>query len=120
MVHLHLLPEYKDDRGVLTPMDFHEFPFEPKRIFYVYDVPKDTVRAEHTHKTASVALVCMNGSFLVECEQKGNVMQVLLSHPRECLEIPPGVWHRIVSKSDNSILMVVASEPYNKDEYEAE
>ena len=38
------LIEYTDDRGGVVPIDFSDLPFIPKRIFYVKDVPKNTIR----------------------------------------------------------------------------
>jgi hypothetical protein len=43
------LKTIKDDDGTLVPIEFSDLPFEPKRIFYVCDVPKGEERGNHAH-----------------------------------------------------------------------
>ena len=52
---------FEDQRGSLLPINLNKIPFDVKRVFMVYNVPKDTVRGEHAHYETKQFLVCVKG-----------------------------------------------------------
>src|SRR5262245_19172304 len=52
-VTLQRVTSARDLRGSLAAAEFADFPFEPRRVFVVYDVPNESVRGEHAHRTCS-------------------------------------------------------------------
>lgn len=56
------LPVNSDSRGDLTAIDFSELEMNPRRVFWVRNIPIGTTRGQHFHKLCNQLLVCMNGS----------------------------------------------------------
>ena len=55
-----------DKRGVLVQVqNITDIPFAFKRIFYIYDVPKNKKRGCHAHKKQSQFLICIKGKLKI-------------------------------------------------------
>ena len=59
------LPVHSDLRGDLTALDFIDLGLNPRRVFWVRNVPVGTIRGKHFHKLCNQLLVCMNGRIRV-------------------------------------------------------
>ena len=115
---LCVLPQIVDLRGALTfgEIEAH-LPFTPQRFFVVYDVPSSEVRGEHAHKTLHQFLVCVKGSCHVMLDD-GNIREeVRLDSPTIGLHLPPRVWSVQYKYSADAILLVLASDVYEADDY---
>jgi UDP-2-acetamido-3-amino-2,3-dideoxy-glucuronate N-acetyltransferase len=106
-----------DLRGSLMASDFAQLPFVPKRVFTVFDVPSRDVRGEHAHRVCSQLLVCIKGSVSCIVDDGANRSQIKLDRPDVGLFIPPLVWGTQYNYSSDAILLVLASEEYNADDY---
>jgi dTDP-4-dehydrorhamnose 3,5-epimerase-like enzyme len=108
------LPTHSDSRGRLTVVE--NIPFDIKRVYYIYDVD-GCERGHHRHKKTVQLLVCINGYCAIEMNNGKSINTVLLASPEEGLIVRPGDWHKIYDFSKDAILMVLASEPFNEDDY---
>lgn len=111
------LQTYTDTRGNLTVVE-KVLPFEIKRVFYIYGVD-DSVRGFHRHKKTIQAAIAIKGNCRIIC-QKGDSLPIdefLLDLPSKCLIIDPVDYHWMDNFSEDCILMVFASEYYDKDDY---
>jgi len=105
---------YADLRGKLTVID-KIIPFDIKRIFYIYDVTAD--RGNHGHKRNISALVCIKGTCKVRVND-GKSMDVYdLDAPEKILVLQPGEYRTMFDFSPDAVLMVMASEHYDADDY---
>jgi acetyltransferase-like isoleucine patch superfamily enzyme len=112
------LPEIKDLRGFLSFGEIGgHLPFEPGRYFLVYNVPSKEIRGEHAHKVCEQFLVCVNGSCNVLIDDGTKRRDVTLSNPHTGLYIPPMVWGVQYNYSPDAVLLVLASHPYDADDY---
>ena len=112
------LPIASDMRGSLSVGEFNEhLPFVPKRYFVVFDVPSKDVRGEHAHKTLHEFCVCVHGSLSVVLDDGDQRCEVHLDSPTVGLHIPPLVWGIQYRFSRDAVLLVLASEPYDADDY---
>lgn len=104
--------------GNLTVIENNsEFPFEVKRIFYLYDIAGGESRGAHSHKECHQFLIAASGSFEVELDDGKYKRQVFLNRPHIGLHIPPGVWASEVNFSSGAICLVLASHAYNENDY---
>jgi acetyltransferase-like isoleucine patch superfamily enzyme len=111
-------PLIKDLRGNLTARQLGDgLPFVPKRYFVVVDVPSKEVRGEHAHRTLHQLLVCLKGSVSVVADDGHNRQEFHLDSPEDALYIPPMVWAVQYHYSAAGILLVLASDPYDAQEY---
>jgi dTDP-4-dehydrorhamnose 3,5-epimerase-like enzyme len=104
------------DVGTLVPIEMEDLPFEMKRIFYVYGV-NNMIRGQHAHRVCQQALVCLNGSVTVTCEDGKDSKTVVLDNPSKALYIPAGIWASQIYDSPETVLLVICSDKYDLDEY---
>lgn len=115
---LYTLPLIEDLRGRLTFAEINQsLPFIPKRYFMVFDVPSKEIRGEHAHRQCHQFLICVKGSCSVALDDGNNRTDVVLDHPNLGLHIHPMVWATEYKYSADAILMVLASDTYNAEDY---
>jgi len=102
----------------LTATEFNEdFPFVPKRYFTVFNVPSKEVRGEHAHKICHQFLICLAGSCNVVVDDGENRQEFILDKPNKGIYLPPMIWGIQYKYSSDAVLMVLASEHYDSDDY---
>jgi dTDP-4-dehydrorhamnose 3,5-epimerase-like enzyme len=118
-VHVQRFAEFFDLRGRLTAGDFpaEAIPFTPQRWFLVYDVPSREIRGEHAHRVCHQFLLCVSGQVTVAVDDGQNRGEVLLDDPTLGIYIPPLVWGSQYRYDADAVLLVLASHPYNPDDY---
>lgn len=115
MAHIINLKTFTNDRGNLTVIE-KIIPFDIKRIFYIYGVD-NSERGGHRHKKTIQAAICLQGKCTIY-NNNGNEEQVFgLDIPEKCLIIKPEDWHTMYNFSKDAILMVLASENYDYNDY---
>jgi dTDP-4-dehydrorhamnose 3,5-epimerase-like enzyme len=117
MARVITLKTNADSRGKLTVIE-RVFPFDIKRVFYIYGVD-DSVRGQHRHKKTYQAAICLHGSCRV-LNQAGEgqpISTFILDSPVKCLLIDPNDYHWMDQFSPDAILMVLASEYYDPQDY---
>lgn len=114
MASLIELQTMTDQRGTLTVID-KILPFEIKRVYYIYDVKKE--RGGHRHKKTTQAFICLTGSCEINVEKKGKKEKYVLDKPNKCLILQPEDWHTMDKFSKNAILLAIASEHFDKEDY---
>ena len=117
IVHPLQLPLVTDPRGALIPIDFDGVPFVPRRLFIVRDVPVGGVRGRHAHRSAWQVLVCLGGRIRVELRRPGSSREHLLEGAGAGLLVEPRTWTSQTYLDPESMLLVLASEPYDPASY---
>ena len=92
-------------------------PFDVKRVYYLYDVPGGESRGAHAHKELSQLIVAASGSFTVTLDDGKVKRSFLLNRPYQGLLVVPGIWRDLDDFSSGSVCMVLASHPYDKEDY---
>ncbi len=111
-------PLFRDLRGSLTAAQTDGLlPFTPARYFLVFDVPSRDVRGEHAHRRCSQLLICLNGSCTALVDDGRTRREVVLDRPTRALHLPPMIWGTQFNYSPDCILLVLASHPYDPDDY---
>ena len=104
--------------GYLTALEENKnIPFDIKRVYYTYGVPINKKRGFHAHKNLEQVLICINGSVNVKCFDGKEEKIYLLDKPNEGLYIGTMVWREMYDYEENTVLMVLASELYDEDDY---
>lgn len=115
MARIISLNTHADNRGKLTVVEQH-IPFSIKRIFYIYSMD-DSMRGGHRHKLTRQALICLKGKCTVTSNNGNRADEFLLDEPGKCLLLEPEDWHQLRALADDTILMVLASELFDPDDY---
>ncbi|MCU1293707.1 MAG: WxcM domain protein C-terminal domain protein [Bryobacterales bacterium] len=117
-VTLHRLPSAADMRGQLSYAEIGQHvPFEVKRFFLVYGVAGKEVRGEHAHRNLRQFLVCVHGECSVMADDGSRREEFLLDDPTLGLLLPPMVWAVQYKHAADAVLLVLASDRYDSDDY---
>jgi dTDP-4-dehydrorhamnose 3,5-epimerase-like enzyme len=112
------MPLVKDLKGSLTFGENEQHvPFLVQRYFVVFDVPSREVRGEHAHRTLHEFLICLRGSCAVALDDGRFRDEVALDRPTIGLYVPPMVWRVHYKYSADAMLLVLASDLYDPDDY---
>lgn len=115
---VHRLTQVKDDRGSLVAGEVPtQVPFTPVRFFLVSGVPAGTSRGGHAHRRCHQYLVAAAGTVEVTWEDGRGGETVTLDDPGRGLHLPPLTWAAERYVSPDAVLMVLASELYDRSEY---
>lgn len=107
-----------DKYGHLTPIEGKiDIPFEIKRVYYITQVEKNVRRGFHSHNKLHQILICLNGSVKIKTKNPNEEEITELNDPSVGLYIGPYVWREMFDFTEGSVLLVLASEYYNEDDY---
>lgn len=115
---LRTMQSASDLRGRLSAGQFPDgLPFLPVRYFVVFDVPSQETRGQHAHRTCHQFLICVKGRCSVVIDDGSSRREVLLDRPDLGLHLPPMTWGIQYKYSPDAVLLVLASEGYDPDDY---
>ena len=112
--------QHGDNRGHLVIVEGGgvDVPFEIKRVFYIYGSERDIVRGQHANRKTQLVLINVAGTSKVKVKDgKGNEAIFCLNRPHTGIYLPTMVWKDMYDFSEDSVLLVLASEHYDPDEY---
>jgi dTDP-4-dehydrorhamnose 3,5-epimerase-like enzyme len=115
MAYLIDLETHTDSRGNLTVIE-NVLPFTIERVFYIYGVDK-SVRGGHRHHKTVQAAVCIKGECKIFNNDGSTTGVYHLDKPSKCVLLEPKDWHKMYDFSEDAILMVLASERFDINDY---
>ena len=107
-----------DKRGSLISLEQQKnIPFKIKRVYYIYGTKTDMIRGKHAHTNLKQVAICVNGSckFLLDNGEEKKVIE--LNSPNTGLYIGKNMWREMFDFSPGCVLMVLANDYYNENEY---
>lgn len=117
MVKLIQFNEIADERGALISLENRRnIPFSINRVYYIYNT-KDIPRGFHAHRELQQILICVHGFCDVLLDDGMNQETISLDEPSKGLFVDKMVWHEMRNFSDGCVLMVLASDYYNENDY---
>ena len=106
-----------DARGNLGVFEFQELPFTPVRFFWIFGTPDNQGRAGHGHKICSQFIFSQQGKIEISVTKPDEKSLVKTLGPGDYFFLPPMHWLDLVAFSSGSVLGVLASHPYDRNEY---
>lgn len=111
-------PQKGDDRGHLVIVEGNQdIPFEIKRVFYIYGSDRDVIRGRHANYNTEFVLINVAGTSKVKVDDGTNQKIFSLDRPHTGIFLPKMVWKDMYDFSEDSVLLVLASEHYDAEEY---
>jgi quercetin dioxygenase-like cupin family protein len=91
---------------------FEHLPFQPKRVYYMQGMAMGDIRGKHAHKKNRQIIICARGSFTLQLSNLRKRMNINDWHLLE-----PGDWHVMCIFSSDCLILVLASEEYDPNDY---
>ena len=112
-------PQRGDHRGQMVIVEGTiDVPFEIKRAFYIYGSDSEVVRGQHANRRTEFVLINVAGKSKVKVKDgEGNEAIFCLNRPHTGIYLPRMVWKDMYDFSPDSVLLVLASEHYDAEEY---
>ncbi len=118
---MYMLLNFKvrgDHDGKLVALEKNEdFPFDIKRVYYIWDTAKHSIRGRHSHRKLEQVVVCVSGSCEFILDDGTKKRTITLDDPAQGLYLKHNIWREFTNFSDDCVVMVLASEHYNEDDY---
>ena len=112
------LPKIVDRRGNLSFVEEqNHIPFQIKRSYWIYDVPGGEIRGGHAYKENQEFIIALSGSFDVILDDGMVKERFSLNRSYYGLYVPQGIWRQMENFSTNSLALIVASTPFDKNDY---
>lgn len=112
------LPKFLDTRGNLSFVEeLNHIPFKIERTYWIYDVPGGEARGGHAYKENQEFIIALSGSFDVMLDDGKHKETYSLNRSYYGLYVPKGLWREMNNFSTNSLALVLASTPYDENDY---
>ncbi len=107
-----------DHRGSLIALEANKsIPFDIKRVYYIYGTKAGVRRGYHAHKSLEQVLVCTSGSCKILLDNGCEKNIVKLDSPVNGLYVGQMIWREMFDFTPDCVLMVLASNHYDEDDY---
>lgn len=117
-VAMYTFEQHGDERGQLVALEEkRNIPFVIKRVYYMFDTHLGVRRGFHAHKSLEQILICIHGSCKILLDNGIEKTTVLLNKPYRGVYIANNIWHEMFEFSQDAVLMVLASDYYNEEDY---
>lgn len=107
-----------DTRGTLVAAEIdRHIPFPIKRVYFLTDLKRDEPRGFHAHRVLQQVAVCVAGSCCFVLDNGSERETLVLDDPSKGIQVDAMIWHEMYDFSQDCLLMVFASEPYDEADY---
>lgn len=106
-----------DDRGSLCFAEWEDLPFEPQRVFWIFDVKPDMSRGKHAHSACEEVVFAVKGGFDMFVDNGTSQETFHISDPSEGIYIGKNVWCELKNFQPGTVCVVVASVKYMRGGY---
>ncbi len=111
-------PKVLDERGNLSFIqNSDQIPFDIERIYLIYDVPGGAIRGGHAYRQNQEVIIAISGSFDLVFNDGQSKVKYSLNRSYYGLYVPNGLWRQLENFSTNSLCLIIASQPYEENDY---
>lgn len=111
-------PSLGDDRGSLVALEANKtIPFKIKRVYYIFGTKENVTRGLHAHKALKQVMLCISGRCKVTLDDGSIRESTILSSATKGLLIEGLIWREMCDFSPDCVLLVIASELYDENDY---
>lgn len=111
------IPQIEDEGFLCFAESERNIPFSVKRFYYIFDVISNAVRGKHAHKKTLQMLFCLRGKIKILLDDGVEKEEVVLDKPNQGIFLNKMMWHEMVEFEKDTLLLVIASDYYDEDDY---
>jgi len=110
--------KFGNEDGLLISLEGNKnIPFDIRRVYYIFNTPSNISRGCHSHKNLQQVIICLHGSCNIIVDDGIDRSEVCLDNLETGLLIDGNIWREMRNFSYDCILVVLASEYYDIDDY---
>ena len=94
-----------------------DIPFEIKRIYYIFNTDKDVQRGFHAHRNLKQIAIAVKGSCTFVLDDGDERNEIQIDNPKIGIFIEGIIWREIKDFSEDCVILVIASENYDENDY---
>jgi dTDP-4-dehydrorhamnose 3,5-epimerase-like enzyme len=94
-----------------------EFPFDIKRVYYIWGTERNVIRGKHAHRKLEQVVICTSGSCDFILDDGKERTAIHLDNPAQGLHIKGYIWREFTNFSPDCVVVVLASEHYDESDY---
>ena len=107
-----------DARGSLIALEGGKnIPFDIKRVYIIFDTKDGVSRGFHAHRNLKQIAICVTGSCRFVLDDGAQKEEIIMDDASKGLLIENLIWREIHDISSDCVLLVLASEYYDEDDY---
>jgi dTDP-4-dehydrorhamnose 3,5-epimerase-like enzyme len=111
------LPCYRREDGeIVVAEGSSQVPFAIARMFTLR-APQGATRGQHAHRRCSLLLLCVNGAVDVVNDDSHDKNTFTLDQGNVGLLVPPTIWHSVIFRETNSVLVVLCDRHFQEEDY---
>jgi hypothetical protein len=104
---------FSDSRGKLGSIETKHLPFEPKRLFWLFEVSPGETRGNHGHFECNQFICCLSGHISLKICPPASASTVIELRAGESLFIPVRHWISISFQEAGTVCGVFADTDYD-------
>lgn len=118
LINIINFPPLGDERGSLVALETGEtIPFDIKRVYYLFGTQKGVARGFHAHYNLQQVAVCITGKCRMILDDGHRREETWLDSSTKGLVIGDLIWREMHDFSEDCVLLVLASERYDENDY---
>ncbi len=118
LISLITFNEHGDGRRQLVALEGNKnIPFSIQRVYYMTGLSQNLARGFHAHRQLQQIPICLHGSCRFVLDDGYCREEVVLGRPTHGLLIGNMIWREMQDFKDDCVLLVLASEPYDEEDY---
>ena len=111
-------PALGDERGSLVALEAEKtVPFKIKRVYYIFGTQIEASRGFHAHHNLQQVAICVTGKCRMVLDDGAQRQEAWLDSPTKGLIVGNLVWREMHDFSHDCVLLVLASEHYDENDY---
>lgn len=118
LIEIKKLKQFDDSRGSLVFLEeLNDINFQIKRVYYLFNLNCNEPRGFHAHYQTEQFAICIAGSCEILLDDGQKRQTVKLDKSNMGLYIHKMIWHEMYNFSGDCVLLVLASQKYNEQDY---
>ncbi len=118
MYRLETFAIHGDHAGNLVALEQGvDFTFDIRRVYYIWGTERNAIRGRHAHRDLKQMIICLSGSCDFTLDDGRERVTYHLDTPTTGLYVENFVWREFTNFSPDCIVMVLASEHYDTEDY---
>lgn len=113
----HNIKLIKSEKGTLFPINLPEIPFDVKRVFVTYGVPRGEIRGRHAHYETKQFLFCLKGEIEIETIDRDGETNVSVMREGDNYYHSEAEWATIKFLTGEDMMLSLCSTEHNEDDY---